>query len=55
MTKEEHLKEVEKGVIGKGKKELLKYLRGEKLTYKQAVSAYCYDCNTFYYDSRSDC
>lgn len=48
--------EVEKhGISAKGKKELLKHLNGEKLSYKQAVLARCYECMGFYGDGKADC
>jgi len=38
-----------------GKKEIEKFKRGEKLTYKQAVLAKCYDCCCGYADGKVDC
>ena len=35
------------GKTARGQKELLKHLSGQKLTFKQAVFAKCYDCADF--------
>jgi hypothetical protein len=43
------------GKMAKGKKELIKYLEGGRLTLKQAVNARCYDCMGFYADGKVDC
>ena len=43
------------GKTAKGKKELIKYLEGGRLTLKQAVNARCYDCAGFYADGKVDC
>jgi hypothetical protein len=43
------------GKTARGQKELLKHLSGERLTLKQAVNAYCYDCAGFYSDGKVDC
>lgn len=42
---EEMIKSAESGPHRRGKNELLKHLRGEKITRTQAVKAKCYDCN----------
>ena len=42
-------------VLAQGKKELERYLRGEKLTYKEAVLAKCYECMCGYLDGKLDC
>jgi hypothetical protein len=40
----------------KGKKELLFHLEGGKLTRRQAIAAFCYDCQGFYTDGKpADC
>lgn len=39
----------------RGKQELLKHLRGEPLTLKEALLANCYNCNAGYADGRIDC
>ena len=43
------------GARAKARSELTKYLRGEKLTLKQAVLANCYSCMGFYADGTIDC
>lgn len=43
------------GKAAKGQKELLKHLSGEKLTFKQAIYARCYDCMGMYADGKRDC
>ena len=43
------------GILAKGKKELTRYLRAEKITYKEAVLAKCYDCMYGYTDGKMDC
>jgi len=43
------------GKTARGQKELLKHLEGERLTLKQAVNAYCYDCAGFFADGKVDC
>ena len=43
------------GKRAKGKAELIKYLEGGKLTYKQAVNAYCYSCMWYCVDGVYDC
>ena len=43
------------GLTAKGKRELLKYLEGEKLTRKEAMLAKCYECLNGYADGKVDC
>lgn len=43
------------GIKAKGKNELAKYLRGERLTRKQALLARCYDCMGGYTDGKYSC
>lgn len=43
------------GKSARGQKEILKHLSGQRLTLKQAVQAYCYDCAGFYADGKVDC
>ena len=43
------------GKTAQGKKEILKHLKGQRLTLKQAVYAHCYDCMGFYADGKYDC
>ncbi len=43
------------GKTARGQKELLKHLSGQKLTFKQAIYARCYDCMGYYADGKVDC
>jgi len=43
------------GKSARGQKELLKHLNGEKLTFRQAIIANCYDCMGYYVDGKVDC
>lgn len=43
------------GKKAQGKKEILKYLKGNRLTLRQSVIAKCYDYMAFYTDGRNDC
>lgn len=38
-----------------GKKELLKFLSGQKLSASQACRAKCFECNSGYLDGKQDC
>lgn len=52
----ERLEAVEKnGVLAKGKKEIIKHLNGERLSFKQAIIAKCYDCMGYCEDGKEDC
>ena len=51
-----HIEMIKKdGKRSKGKVELIKHLEGEKLTYKKAVHAKCYECMGYFIDGRCDC
>ena len=39
----------------RGRDELIKYLRGERITHKQAVLAKCYECKGYCADGKVDC
>lgn len=43
------------GKTARGQKELLKHLSGQKLTFKQAIYARCYDCMNYFSDGKNDC
>tara|TARA_B100001964_G_C13945583_1_gene470955 strand:+ start:103 stop:300 length:198 start_codon:yes stop_codon:yes gene_type:complete len=43
------------GIKAQGRKELKKYLRGDKITFKQAVLAKCYECMCGYTDGKISC
>jgi len=52
----EFIRHIEKnGKLAQGKKDVLKYWRGERLTRNQAILGKCYDCMGFYIDGRRDC
>ena len=41
--------------MAQGKRELLKYLEGERLTRKETMLAKCYECCNGYVDGKVDC
>ena len=43
------------GKASTGKTNLLKHLRGERLTQRQAILAKCCDCMCYHVDGRLDC
>lgn len=43
------------GVTARGKRELISYLEGRRLTHRQAIQAHCYDCMCYFIDGRADC
>jgi hypothetical protein len=43
------------GKTAKGQKEILKHLTGQKLTFKQAIYAKCYECLGYMADGKQDC
>lgn len=49
------LNTVNKAKISTGKTNLLKHLKGERLTARQAIIAHCCDCMGYYYDGKEDC
>ncbi len=49
------IREYESNPASAGRTQYLRYLRGEKLTYKQAVVAKCAECCNGYVDGRYDC
>lgn len=53
MTKLDSIKK--HGIAASGRKELLKYLDGARITQRQAILAKCYDCMAYYADGRNDC
>jgi hypothetical protein len=57
MTKEiTRIEEIETiGKVARGQKELLKHMNGEKLTFRQAIIANCYDCMGYYVDGKVYC
>jgi hypothetical protein len=53
MTKIEAIKK--HGMSAKGRKELMRHLKGRELTMDEAVHARCYDCMSYYADGTVDC
>jgi hypothetical protein len=43
------------GKTAKGQKEISKHLTGQKLTFKQAIYAKCYECLGYMADGKQDC
>ena len=54
-SREQYIEGVKRGNLHKGKKELLAFLHGKRLTQKQSILAHCYDCQGFYSDGAEDC
>jgi len=51
-----HADDVEKNwMLAKGKNELIKHLRGERLSSTDAIKAKCYECMGGYGDDKIDC
>jgi len=52
----DHADDIEKSwMLAKGKKELLKHLRGERLSSTESIKAKCYECMGGYGDDKVDC
>jgi len=52
----DHADDIEKNwMLAKDKKELLKHLRGERLSSTEAIRAKCYECMGGYGDDKVDC
>ena len=49
------IKEYESNPTSSGRTQYLRYLHGQKLTYREAVLAKCAECNCGYIDGRYDC
>lgn len=50
------MNDIEKyGQTARGKKELIRHHCGERLTFKEAIQAKCYDCVGYYSDGKNDC
>ena len=43
------------GKRAKGRKEFVKFKKGEKLTFKQSILAKCFECMGRYIDGKVDC
>lgn len=49
------IRQSKKDPASAGRTQYLRYLQGEKLTYKEALLAKCYDCDGGHSDGRYDC
>jgi hypothetical protein len=49
------IESVERGTESAGKTQMLRYLRGQKVTRHQAMQAKCFECMGGYADGRVDC
>jgi hypothetical protein len=53
---EDRLKLIEgTGISSAGKRNLIRHLKGERLTQRQAIIAKCCDCMGYHADGRQDC
>ena len=52
---QDKIKRIEELARRKGKKELLMFLKGEKISKSQAILAKCYECMGYYIDGGTDC
>ena len=43
------------GKQSQGRTQYVRYLRGERLTQRQAILAKCFECGGYYADGRKDC
>lgn len=41
--------------VSSGRTQYIRYLKGEELTYREALLAKCAECNSGYVDGRNDC
>lgn len=46
---------VEQAGMFRGRKELIKHLKGGKITRKQAMDAMCFQCMGYFSEGRQDC
>lgn len=49
------IRQSKKDPTSAGRTQYLRFLNGEKLTYREAVLAKCYDCDGGHSDGRYDC
>jgi hypothetical protein len=54
-TNLERYEKIKDAPLAKGKKEYLKYLKGGRLSAKQAILANCYVCMGYFSDGKDDC
>jgi hypothetical protein len=52
---QENARETEQAISCPGKKNMIAYLNGQKLTARQTLIANCFDCCGNYADGRKDC
>jgi len=56
MDNDSTIKLIEKyGMHNRGKSKLISYLKGEHITRKEAIYAYCYDCQGYCEDGKAEC
>ena len=56
MDNDSIIKLIEKnGMHNRGKSKLISYLKGEHITRKEAIYAYCYDCQGYCEDGKKEC
>lgn len=55
MDAAKKLSDVKAAKSFRGRKELMAFLSGKKITRTQAMTAYCYDCMGYYADGVGDC
>lgn len=55
LSRQNLIKAVEAGPHIIGRKELLKFLKGGKITRNDSIMANCYECMGYYIDGRADC
>ena len=55
MTREEILKQARRGAEDQGKRELVKFLESKPVSRKEAMLAFCYECQGYYRDGRITC
>ena len=49
------IENVENSIGSGGRTQMLRFMKGERLTRNQAIKAKCYDCTCGYQDGRVDC
>jgi len=55
-TKQDRIAQIEeRGMLAKGKKELVAHMEGRPQSKGQALLAKCYDCMGYYSDGKTDC
>lgn len=50
-----HQLDIEQSPLAQGKKELLKHLKRQRLTQRQAILAKCFECMAGYADGKRSC